>query len=49
MISKCCRAEIYVASSYNNVQLYSDWYECSHCERPCDTVNFNSQENIQNE
>lgn len=49
MISKCCRAPIYAASSIEKVQLYSDWYECSHCQRPCDTVNFNLMESIKDD
>lgn len=38
MISRCCRAEIYSAKSEYCAQLSDDWYECSHCYRPCDTM-----------
>lgn len=38
MVSKCCGAAIYSARSMYIAQLYDDWYECSHCKRPCDTM-----------
>jgi hypothetical protein len=38
MISRCCRVNIYNAQSEYSGQLSEDWYECSHCARPCDTI-----------
>lgn len=37
MMSKCCRAEIYYASSIYT-HIFDDWYECSQCGLPCATV-----------
>lgn len=38
MVSKCCKAEIYPASSLYSAQIDSDWYECSNCSKHCDTM-----------
>lgn len=35
MVSRCCRAEISLASANYVAQLYDDWYECECCGKPC--------------
>ncbi len=40
MISRCCRVIVNTASSLYSFQLDHDWYECSKCHRPCDTMNL---------
>lgn len=41
MVSKCCKAEIYLASSLYSAQIDTDWYECSACLKHCDTMLLN--------
>lgn len=38
MVSRCCRASICVASSFFSVQTECDYYICTYCFKPCDTM-----------
>lgn len=41
MVSKCCNAVVYTACSLPFVQITDNWYECSQCSMPCDTMFIN--------
>lgn len=40
MLSYCCNANVIIPCSKedSDKQIISDWYECSHCHRPCDRL-----------
>ena len=41
MLSRCCKADICVNGAdlrWWDKQMTSSWYECTHCGRPCDTI-----------
>lgn len=41
LVSRCCKMLIFTASALYCSHLESDYYECSHCSRPCDTIILN--------
>lgn len=43
MVSKCCRATLCVATSFFCIQLEYDYYICTHCFKPCDTLFMESR------
>lgn len=38
MVSRCCQAQVELASSLLMKQLEEDFYQCSQCCKPCDTM-----------
>ena len=38
-VSECCSAPVRVRSSWaNGLDAVTNWYECSNCHQPCDTI-----------